>query len=254
MLLSALLFAAAATAQPSSAVPCPDAVTTESFVCRALAAQSRSDYSQAAEMFEKAAETQRANNSGTSDAEVDRLLAAAGNMWIAANVPWRAATALDLALSGKGLVAEQRGEALLDRARAAEAQKDLKTARAKLDEAASLIGKDPFYWYFSAALAIRENDGKKAEASINQALILAPADPTVLFEAGHVAQFNGDIPGARQYWQRASDRDPRGQAGQAAREALRMLPVPLTITDRVAAPDPEAEAEERGASEAQPKS
>ena len=36
-----------------------------------------------------------------------------------------------------GLEAEQRGEALLDRARAAEAQNDLKTARAKLNEAAA---------------------------------------------------------------------------------------------------------------------
>jgi hypothetical protein len=46
------------------------------------------------------------------------------------------------------------------------------------------------------------------------------------------------------YWQRAIERDPKGAAGRAAREALEMLPVPLTVTDRVAAPDPEAEAEE----------
>lgn len=254
MILPALLFLAASSAQPSPSAPCVEAVTTESFVCRALAAQSRKAYAESAEAFEKAAETQRANNSGSSDVEVERLLAAAGNMWIAAGIAWRAASALDQALAGKGLVAEQRGEALLDRARAAEAQKDFKTARARLDEAAGLIGKDPFYWYFSAALAIREGDGKAAEAAINQALILAPADPTVLFEAGHVAQFNGDIPGARQFWERASERDPKGAAGRAAREALRMLPVPLTVTDNVATPDPEAEADERDGAEAQPRS
>ena len=57
------------------------------------------------------------------------MWAAAGNMWIAANQPGKAALALDKALAGTGLQAEQRGEALLDRARAAEAQNDLKTAR-----------------------------------------------------------------------------------------------------------------------------
>ena len=76
-----------------------------------------------------------------------------------------------------GLEAEQRGEALLDRARAAEAQDDLKTARAKVNEAAATISDDPFYWYFSAALAIRENDALTAKSAIAKALTLAPSDP-----------------------------------------------------------------------------
>ena len=84
------------------------------------------------------------------------MWAAAGNMWIAASQPGKAALDLDKALAMQGLEAEQRGEALLDRARAAEAQDDLKTARAKATEAAQTISDDPFYWYFSAALAIRE--------------------------------------------------------------------------------------------------
>ena len=65
------------------------------------------------------------------------MWAAAGNLWIAAGQPGKAALDLDRALALPGLEAEQHGEALLDRARAAEAQDDLKTARAKLTEAAA---------------------------------------------------------------------------------------------------------------------
>ncbi len=77
----------------------------------------------------------------------DQALAAAGNMWIAAGQPGKAALALDRALAGTGLKAEQHGLALLDRARAAEAQGDLKTARAKVNEAAKTISEDPYLWY-----------------------------------------------------------------------------------------------------------
>lgn len=243
MILPLTLFLAAASAQPAASA-CPDVVTAEAFVCRATEAQGRGAYRQSAEAFERAAEIRRANNSGASDEGSDRMLAAAGNMWIAAGDPERAGAVLDQALAGKGLVAEQRGEALLDRARAAEAKGDLKTARAKVNEAMATISKDPFAWYFSAALAVREGDGKLAETAINRALEIAPADPTLLFEAGHVAHFNGDIPGARMYWQRAIERDPNGRAGRDARAALNMLPVPLIVTDRVAVPDAEVQDDE----------
>lgn len=235
--LSLVLAAAAAQAQPASR--CPDVVTVEASVCRALEAQDKGAFGEAAEAFERAAETKRLAGTVAGDPEIARLLAAAGNMWIAANEPAKAGKAIDQALTGPGLTAEQRGEALLDRARAAEAQGDLKTARAKINAAMGTISKDPFAWYFSAALAIREGDGKAAELFINRALAIAPADATLLFQAGHVAQFNGDIAGARAYWQRTLERDPNGPAGRDAREALAMLPVPLTVTNRVAVPDAE---------------
>ena len=254
MLAWSLFFAAAAAALAPAGAACPDLVTVDATVCRAIDAQSRESYRESAEAFERAAETKRLTSAVAGDPEVSRLLAAAGNMWIAANDPARAALALDQALTGTGLVAEQRGEALLDRARAAEAQGDLKTARAKVNEAMGTVARDPFAWYFSAALAIREGDGKAAESSINRALEIAPADPTLLFEAGHVAQFNGDVPGARMYWERAIERDPNGATGRAAREALRMLPVPLTVTDRVAVPDREVEDGDDEPAADQPKS
>ena len=79
-------------------------------------------------------------------------------------------------------------------------------------EAEQTSRRDAFLWYFSAALAIREGDAALAKTAINRALALEPADPTVLFEAGHVAHFAGDLAGARDYWSRASAADPRARA------------------------------------------
>ena len=219
-----MIFAIAAAIAAAAASPCPDVVTPEAFICRAIRASADGKSQVAAQSFEQAALALEAGNP-----QAARLWAAAGNMWIAADQPGKAAAALDKALGQTGLEGAQRGEALLDRARAAESQNDLKTARAKLNEAASLIAEDPFYWYFSAALAIREGDKATAQSAIDRALALAPADPTVLFEAGHVAHFTGDDVGARHYWQRAIERDPKGSIGKAAREALVLLPAPLTV-------------------------
>jgi tetratricopeptide (TPR) repeat protein len=211
---------------PAAVTPkaCPDVVTVDAFVCRALAAQRLGNSADAAAAFEQAAA-----QAEPKDGAQSRLFAAAGNMWLVAGQPGKAALALDRALALPGLIAEQRGEALLDRARAAAAQGDVKAARARLTEAAQSIDADPFYWYFSAALAIREGNAATAQAAIGKALTLAPADPTILFEAGHVAQFAGDDVGARSYWTRTVARDPNGALGKAAREALKLLPAPLTV-------------------------
>ena len=208
---------------PATVAQCPDVVTPDAFVCRAMEANKDGQPEVAAPAFEQAAVA-----TDDKDPVKSRMLAAAGNMWIAAGQPGKAALALDRALAGTGLEAEQRGEALLDRARAAEAQNDLKTARAKLNEAAATIADDPFYWYFSAAVAIRELDKATAQAAIGKALSLAPADPNILFEAGHVAHFAGDDGKARDYWTRAAAADPTGPAGKEATNALAILPAPLT--------------------------
>ena len=219
-----LLFAASLAAAAPQAAACPDLVTPDALVCRALASEKSGDHEAAAQAFEEAAKA-----SADKDPKTARMWAAAGNLWIAAKEPGKAALDLDKALAMPGLEAEQRGEALLDRARAAEAQNDLKTARAKLDEAVSTISDDPFYWYFSAALAIRENDPATAQTAIGKALTLAPSDPTILFEAGHVADLTGDEDKARSYWMRAAGSDPNGEIGKAAAKAVEMLGVTPTV-------------------------
>jgi tetratricopeptide (TPR) repeat protein len=221
--LSFILAVALAIAAPSAAA-CPNVVTSQALICRALEAQKNGDSAGAAQAFEQAALAGADNDASTA-----HMFAAAGNLWIAANQPAKAAVDLDKALAMQGLTPEQRGEALLDRARAAEAQGDLKTARAKLNLAAPSIAADPFYWYFSAALAVRENDGATAKSAIAKALTLAPDDPTILFEAGHVAHATGDDAKARAYWRQAQAGDPHGPAGVAAAKAIELLGVTPTV-------------------------
>ena len=86
------------------------------------------------------------------------MWAAAGNAWILADNPGRAAAALDKALATPGLDQAQVGFAELDRARAAEMQGNFKAARTFAAKAKDKIPDDPFVWYFSAALALREDD------------------------------------------------------------------------------------------------
>lgn len=214
------LLAAVAIAQAAPAADCARVADKDAAVCAALAASNAGRFGESAAAFEKAASADPSNAA--------RLLAAAGNMWLAAGQPGKAALAIDRALSG-GLAAGQRGGALLDRARAAEALGDLKGARTRITEATPMIGDDPFLWYFSASLALRENDEPLAKRAIARALALAPNDSTILFEAGHVAYFGGDEARARDYWNRAAAADPQGRTGQAAREALALLPAPITV-------------------------
>lgn len=232
-----ILFLAAALAAQAPASSCPTVLTQDAQACRAVEASKAGRFAEAATAFEQAADLGQ-----PGDPARDRALAAAGNMWIAAGQPGRAAVALDKALAGQGLQAEQHGLALLDRARAAEAQGDLKTARAKIDEAAKTIGEDPYLWYFSAAISLREENIPAAKSSINRALAMAPNSAEVLFEAGHIAKAAGEDAQARDYWTRAIAAEPNGPTGKAAREAMSMTDAPLTVTNQVATrPDGDGE-------------
>lgn len=208
----------------STSEACPSVITPDALVCRALEAEKAGDNQAAAEAFDEAAKA-----STDKDPKTARLWAAAGNLWIAAGQPQKASADLDKALALPGLDGQQRGEALLDRARAAEAQNDLATARSRLNDAGSTIAKDPFYWYFSASLAMREGDRIGAQNSIEQALKLAPSDPAILFEAGHVSDYSGNEDQARRYWQQAQAGDPNGPIGKAAGKAIEMLGVTPTV-------------------------
>ena len=236
-----LALAALLAAQQAPPAACPSVLTPEAQACRAIEASKAGRFADAAASFESAADL-----SGSAEPARDRALAAAGNMWIAAGQPGKAAVALDKALAGKGLQAEQHGLALLDRARAAEAQNDLKTARAKVNEAAKTIAEDPYLWFFSAALSLREEDIPAAKSSINRALAMVPNSAEVLFEAGHIAQAAGENAQARDYWTRAIAAEPNGPTAKAARAALAMTDAPLTVTNQVAArPDGDGEGKDK---------
>ena len=215
----------ALAATPAAAAPtCPTEPGPAASLCRAVDASDHDRFEEAALAFEAAA-----TGSPAGQPRTQRMLAAAGNMWIAAAQPGKAALDLDRALVGTGLQAEQRGLALVDRARAAEAQNDLKAARRFVTEAGTTVADDPFTWYFSAALAVREGDLALAKSSIGRALVLAPTVPEALFEAGHIANESGDIASARDYWTRAIAADPAGKVAASARQALTALGQPLTL-------------------------
>lgn len=244
-LILAALLAVAGPADSKPALPypkgsminCAVADSVESLTCRAVEANKQGRLADSADLFE-----QLALKLAPVDPARNRALAAAGNLWLAAGQPAKAATALDRALTGDGLEAEQQGLALLDRARVAEAQGDLKTARAKVTEAAKTISQDPYLWYFSAALSLREENIPAAKSAINRALAMAPDSAEVLFEAGHIAQAGGEQAQARDYWKKAIAADPKGATGKAAREALAMTDAPLTVTNQVATrPDGDGE-------------
>ena len=219
-------------ATPAAAEPaCPTEPGSAASLCQAIDASDHERFAEAATAFEQAAADSPAGQPHTQ-----RMLAAAGNMWIAAGQSGKAALDLDRALTGTGLQAEQRGLALVDRARAAESQNDLKAARRFVTEAGSTVGDDPFTWYFSAALAVREGDLALAKSSIGRALMLAPAMPEALFEAGHIANASGDAAGARDYWTRAIAADPEGKVAASARQALVELGQPLVLPSPAPAP------------------
>ena len=152
-----------------------------------------------------------------------------GNLRLKAGDAATAAKDFDQALAIPGGTPLERGELLLDRARAAQASGDLATADSRSAEAARLVPGDPFLWYFRATLAVAASDVPRAKIAIARALALAPNDPTILFESGHVAQLAGEEAEARVAWKKALAADPTGPTGHRAREALGLAGVPLTV-------------------------
>jgi tetratricopeptide (TPR) repeat protein len=144
----------------------------------------------------------------------------AGNAWLAAEEGAKAIAAFDAALATTNLTPELRGEVHLDRARANVALGNLAPARADIDKGLELVAKDPFAWYLSAALAIREGNMARAASDIAKSVELAPDDPDVLLQAGTVAGTTGDVASAKNYYARAVRLAPNSEAGRAAQAAL----------------------------------
>ncbi|MEG3154346.1 tetratricopeptide repeat protein [Sphingomonas sp. RB1R13] len=152
-----------------------------------------------------------------------------GNLRLKAGDAATAAKDFDQGLAIPGGSPLERGELLLDRARAAHALGDLATAESRSAEAARLVPADPYLWYFRTVIAVAGGDVPRAKIAIARALTLAPNDATLLFEQGHVASLAGEDSAARTAWTKAIAADPNGPVGGAAREALGLAGVPLTV-------------------------
>ena len=152
--------------------------------------------------------------------------AEAGNAWLAAGDAGKARAALDAAIAADTLTGLQRGEALIDRARAQVALGQTVAARADLDKALHDAAADPMAWLLSATLARRMDDVPRAKADIAQALQLASDDASVQLEAGNIAAVGHDEAGAEAAWTRAAQIAPDSDAGRAAKQALRQFDTP----------------------------
>jgi tetratricopeptide (TPR) repeat protein len=184
--------------------------------CLGLAYAKLERWAPAATAFEQAAlEAEAAKDGGRAD-----FWAQSGNSWLAAGDAAKARKAFDAALAVPTLAAELRGEVHLDRARAAVAAGDLVSARADIDQGLKLVPADPFAWYLSSALALREERIARAKQDIAQAVSLAPDDADILLQAGSVAGVTGEIVAAQSFYEKAARLAPGSPAGQAAQAAL----------------------------------
>jgi tetratricopeptide (TPR) repeat protein len=184
--------------------------------CLGLAYAAAERWPSAATAFEQAAlEAESARDGRRSDFWVQ-----SGNAWLAAGDALKARKAFDAALAVNLLSPELKGEVHFDRARAAVATGDIKSARADIDEGLKLVPEDPFGWYLSAALARRENDLKRAQDDIVRAVAGAPNDAAILVEAGNIAGLSGEVEAAQGLFLRAARAEPNSPAGKAAQAAL----------------------------------
>lgn len=185
--------------------------------CRGYALGRAERWAEAAGAFEGGA--------GASDIDVvtrARLSAQAGNAALVGGDAARALRNLDAALAQTLPRTLSTGEIHLDRARARVATGDMKGARADLDQAIVLAQADPLAWLLSATLARRMDDLPLARLHIEEAAKRAINDPAIALEQGVIYALSGDRdPAAIASFKRALELAPPG--GDVAKQAADYL-------------------------------
>jgi len=202
--------------------------------CLGLAYAQQERWAEAAAAFEAAAR----EADTAKDSLAPRYWAQAGNAWLAASAPVKAYAALSNALAAGTLEGQEKGEALLDRARSLVAAGKLAPARTDLDAALDAAPKDPLAWLLSATLARRMSDLPRAQGDIARALALSADDASVQLEAGNIAAATGDADAARTAWRQAVKIAPTSSAGQSARAALGQFDAPAPAAPPAPLPTP----------------
>jgi tetratricopeptide (TPR) repeat protein len=148
-----------------------------------------------------------------------QVLDQAGQSWLLAGEPARAATVLSTALA----LTPDDADLLIDRAEALAGEKNYREAVADLDAALKLDGKrvDALVFRASAHRSLEAYD--QARRDIDAALRLAPDQPDALLERGNIRGITGDEAGARKDWQRVAQVAPNSAAEGAARANLAKL-------------------------------
>jgi tetratricopeptide (TPR) repeat protein len=156
--------------------------------CRGYALGQSGRWSEAADAFEGGAGT-----NGLDAVAKARLWSQAGNAALIGGNSARAVRALDTALSQPLPRTLSTGEIHLDRARARVAAGDLKGARSDLDQAVVLANADPLAWLLSATLARRMDDLPMARLHIEEAAKRARNDAGIALEQGIIYALSGDM-------------------------------------------------------------
>ncbi|MBB4631509.1 tetratricopeptide repeat protein [Sphingosinicella soli] len=184
--------------------------------CLGLAYMGANRPADAARAFEDAARVAEAQG---NPAAVE-LYGQAGNALLLAGQYPRAETVLGNALVLAARRPALKGDLLIDRARAREAQNNALGARSDLEQAVEVASNNATGWLLLGALARREERLEPARTALATALRLAPGDPDVQVEAGNMAAMDGDYAKARALWSAAAKAAPDTPAGKAADLAL----------------------------------
>ncbi|HEX7750826.1 MAG TPA: hypothetical protein VF440_00335 [Novosphingobium sp.] len=155
-----------------------------------------------------------------------RLGAMAANAALATGAAARALGFLDTAKADLGEARDGplSADIALDRARALVALERLPEADAALTEARTLAPQSAEAWLLSATLSRRMDKLADAQARIETAGRLAPADaaaaPEIGLEAGVIAMLSGREDAARKSWRSVVATAPRSAAAESARRYL----------------------------------
>jgi tetratricopeptide (TPR) repeat protein len=152
-----------------------------------------------------------------------RLGAMAGNAALAHGSAAAALFALDSAKADASADPALTGGIAVDRARALVMLKRNAEAATALAEARAATPGDADAWLLSATLSRRMNKLAEAQAQIEKAAALRPADPDVGLEAGLIAVLAGQEEAARRSWQSVLSTAPDSDAAATAKGYLAQL-------------------------------
>lgn len=158
-----------------------------------------------------------------------RLGAMAGNAALANGDAARALTALDGARTDATGDAAMTGGIDVDRARALVSLKRNDEAAAALAEARNVAPDNAQAWLLSATLSRRMNKLPEAQAQIEKAAALVPADPEIGLEAGVIAVLAGRSEAARRSWQSVLATAPDSEAARTAKGYIAQLGPPPAV-------------------------
>lgn len=192
--------------------------------CRGYSLGQAARWTESADAYEAGAKM-----TGIDAVTQARLWSQAGNAALIGGNAARAVRDLDTALAQPLPRTLSTGEIHLDRARARVASGDLKGARADLDQAVVLAQADPLAWLLSATLARRMDDLPLARLHIEEAARRARNDAPIALEQGIIYALSGDRDdAARAAFKRAQDVAGAGSdiAKQAADYLTQLGPEP----------------------------